>query len=269
MAEVATGVLHNVGNVLNSVNVSANIAVERLKSSRVSTLSKASAVILEQTDLSAFLTSDPRGKAFPRLLQELSTHFTSERDVQLNELRSLVENIDHIKEIVRMQQTFAKVRGTTEYVYMVQLFEDALKIDDAAFVRHKVTVIRQFCELQPILTEKHHVMQIILNLIKNAKQSVSASGRDDKLITLTITADQSTVGIQVRDNGVGIESGNLSKVFNHGFTTKSDGHGFGLHSCALAAQQLGGSLSVHSDGIGCGALFTLRLPLEKETLCKV
>jgi len=269
MAEVATGVLHNVGNVLNSVNVSANIAVERLKSSRVSSLAKASAVILEQADLAAFLTSDPRGKAFPRLLQELSIHFTSERDVQLNELRSLVENIDHIKEVVRMQQTFAKVCGTTEYVDLVQLFEDALKIDDAAFTRHKVKVVRQFCELQPILTEKHNVMQIILNLIKNAKQSVNASGRDDKLITLTITADQSTVGIQVRDNGVGIESGNLSKVFSHGFTTKSDGHGFGLHSCALAAQQLGGSLSAHSDGIGCGALFTLRLPLEKETLCKV
>jgi len=269
MAEVATGVLHNVGNVLNSVNVSANIAVDRLKRSRVSTLAKASTVILEQTDLAAFLTSDPRGKAFPRLLQELATHFTAERDVQLNELLSLVENIDHIKEIVGMQQAFAKVCGTTEYVDLVQLFEDALKIDYAAFTRHKVKVVREFCELQPILTEKHNLMQIILNLIKNAKQSVNASGRDDKLITLTITADQSSVSIQVRDNGVGIESGNLSKVFNHGFTTKSDGHGFGLHSCALAAQQLGGSLSAHSDGIGCGALFTLRLPLEKEALCKV
>ena len=269
MAEVATGVLHNVGNVLNSVNVSANIAVERLKASRVSTLAKASAVILEQADLATFLTSDPRGKAFPRLLQELSTHFTAERDVQLDELRSLVENIDHIKEIVGMQQAFAKVCATTEYVDLVQLFEDALKIDDAAFTRHKVKVVRQFCELQPILTEKHNVMQIILNLVKNAKQSVNASDRDDKLITLSITADQSSVGIQVRDNGVGIEAGNLSKVFSHGFTTKSDGHGFGLHSCALAAQQLGGSLSVHSDGIGCGALFTLRLPLEKESLCKV
>ncbi len=269
MAEVATGVLHNVGNVLNSVNVSANIAVERLKSSRVATLAKASTVILEQADLAVFLTSDPRGKAFPRLLQELATHFTSERDVQLNELRSLVKNIDHIKEIVQMQQSFAKVRGTTEYVDLVQLFEDALKIYVAGFARHKVKVVRQFCDLEPILTEKHNVVQIILNLIKNAKQSVNASGRDDKLITLTITADQSSVGIQVRDNGVGIESGNLSRVFNHGFTTKSDGHGFGLHSCALAAQQLGGSLSAHSDGIGCGALFTLRLPLEKDTLCKV
>jgi len=269
MAEVATGVLHNVGNVLNSVNVSANIAVDCLKSSRVSTLSKASAVILEQADLAAFLTSDPRGKAFPRLLQELAIYFTLERDAQTNELRSLVENIDHIKEIVRMQQTFAKVCGTAEHVDLEQLFEDALKIYDAGFVRHKVKVMREFSDLGPILTEKHYLVQIILNLLKNAKQSVNASGRDDKLITLTMTSDQSTVSIQVRDNGVGIESGNLSKIFNHGFTTKSDGHGFGLHSCALSAQQLGGSLSAHSDGIGCGALFTLRLPLEKETLCKV
>lgn len=269
MAEVATGVLHNVGNVLNSVNVSANVAVERLKSSRVSTLAKASEVILGQSDLAAFLTSDPRGKAFPRLLQELAIHFSSEQDVQLNELHSLVENINHIKEIVGRQQSFAKVCGTTEYVDLVKLFEDALKIYDAELARHKIKVMRRFFDLKPILTEKHKVMQIVLNLIKNAKQSVKASGRVDKLITLTITSGQSTVCIQICDNGVGIESGKLSRVFNYGFTTKSDGHGFGLHSCALAAQQLGGSLSAHSDGTGLGALFTLRLPLKKETLCNV
>ena len=269
MAEVATGVLHNVGNVLNSVNVSANLAVERLKSSRVGTLAKASTIISEQPDLANFLTSDPRGKGFPRLLQELATNLGSERDAQLDELHSLVANIDHIKQIVSMQQTFAKVRGTTELVDIVKLMEDALKIDDTAFTRHKVDVVRRFSELPPILTEKHSVMQILLNLLKNAKQSVNEGGRDDKTLTLALTPGDDGITIQVRDNGVGIKPENLCNVFTHGFTTKADGHGFGLHSCALAAQKLGGSLSVHSDGVGCGAIFTLRLPFEKESLCKV
>ena len=269
MAEVATGVLHNVGNVLNSVNVSANIAVERLKSSRVGTLAKASSVISEQPDLADFFSSDPHGKSFPRLLQELATNLSSERDAQLNELHSLVENIDHIKEIVSMQQEFAKAHGTTELVDMVKLFEEALRIDNAAFARHKVEVVRQFNELPPILTEKHSVMQILLNLLKNAKQSVNEFGGDDKVLTLTLDAGDDDISIQVRDNGVGINAQNLSKVFTHGFTTKSTGHGFGLHSCALAAQKLGGSLSVHSDGSGHGATFTLRLPTKTESLCKV
>jgi len=269
MAEVATGVLHNVGNVLNSVNVSANIVVERLKSSRVGTLAKASSVISEQPDLADFFSSDPRGKSFPRLLQELATNLSSERDAQLCELHSLVENIDHIKEIVNMQQAFGKVHGTTELVDMVKLFEEALRIDDAAFARHKVEVVRQFNELPPILTEKHSVMQILLNLIGNAKQSVNEFGGDHKTLTLTLDVGNDDISIQVRDNGVGIQPDNLSKVFTHGFTTKSNGHGFGLHSCALAAQKLGGSLSAHSDGIGRGATFTLRLPTNKESLCKV
>ncbi len=269
MAEVATGVLHNVGNVLNSVNVSANIAVERIKASRVGTLSKASSVIAEQADLADFFSSDPRGKTFPRLLQELAKNLGAERDAQLIELLSLVENIDHIKEIVSMQQAYAKVRGTTEMVDLVKLFEEALRIDDAGFARHKVEVVRQFSELPPILTEKHSVMQILLNLLKNAKQSVNEFGGDDKTLTLTLSADEDNINIQVRDNGIGIEAGNLSKIFTHGFTTKSSGHGFGLHSCALTAQKLGGSLSVHSDGSGHGATFTLRLPTSTESLCNV
>jgi signal transduction histidine kinase len=170
---------------------------------------------------------------------------------------------------VSKQQSLSQVRGNMEEIDLLELVEDALKIDDAAFVRHNVSVVRNYEELPLILTERHSVMQILVNLIKNAKQSVNESGQTDKTLTLTITCDETSATIQVKDNGLGIEPEDFPKVFTHGFTTKLEGHGFGLHSCALTAQRLCGSLSVQSEGIGQGATFTLRLPLKTATLCKI
>jgi signal transduction histidine kinase len=269
MAEVATGILHNVGNVLNSVNVSANIVIDRLKSSRVDTLVKTADVISTQHSLPTFLSEDPRGKTFPRFFNELAENLRSERDTQLEELLSLAKNIDHITDIVSKQQSLSQVRGNMEEIDLLELVEDALKIDDAAFVRHNVSVVRNYGELPLILTERHSVMQILVNLIKNAKQSVNESGQTEKTLTLTITCDETSATIQVKDNGLGIEPEDFPKVFTHGFTTKLEGHGFGLHSCALTAQRLCGSLSVQSEGMGQGATFTLRLPLKTATLCKI
>jgi signal transduction histidine kinase len=69
----------------------------------------------------------------------------------------------------------------------------------------------------------------------------------------------------VIDNGEGIAAENLTRIFAHGFTTKKDGHGFGLHSCVLAAREMGGSLLAASDGPGRGAAFTLVLPLQASS----
>ena len=270
MSEVATGVLHNVGNVLNSVNVSANLLIEKVQTSRVGSLAKASDMICQhQSDLAAFLTTDGRGRHFPRLLEELVTSLSAERDTQLEELRSLIDNIGHIREIVSTQQSFAQTRGTTEPVNLTELMEDALKINDAGLIRHNVNVVREFGEVPPIVTERHQVLQIIVNLISNARYALSDCDQDNRTMTLIVTGGEENVLIEVRDNGVGIAHDNLTNIFSHGFTTREDGHGFGLHSSALSAQEVGGSLSVDSDGVGQGATFTLRIPIEKEALCRV
>ncbi|TWU41224.1 Sensor histidine kinase TmoS [Novipirellula aureliae] len=270
MAEVATGVLHNVGNVLNSVNVSATFVTEKLENSCVSSLVKASDVISEhQEDLAAFLTTDERGKSFPRFLKELATNLSQQRDMQLEELRSLVKNIEHVKEIVSMQQVYAKPLGNMQAVDLVTLAKDALKLNDTTMMRHNVDVACEFNDIPPIVTDKHQVLQILVNLISNAKAALCETDRTDKETILRITTDETRVYVSVQDNGVGIPKENLSKVFANGFTTKKDGHGFGLHTSALAAQKLGGSLSVQSDGPGQGATFTLQLPFQRESLCKV
>jgi len=271
MAEVATGVLHNVGNVLNSVNVSANVVVEKLRGRRITGVSKVAALLDEHADhLTDFLVADVRGKQLPAYLKNLAEHLSSERDVQLQELADLLRNIEHIKEIVSMQQEHSRVSGVTELVNLDEIIDGAFKLHDASFVRHNVEIVREYEDVPPLTIDKHHLLQILVNLISNAKHALKESMSEHKRLTLRIgPVGEQRVRVEVCDNGLGIQQENMAKIFEHGFTTKKEGYGFGLHSSALAATQIGGSLTAYSDGPGRGALFCLELPLnvEEEALC--
>ena len=261
MAEVATDVLHNVGNVLNSVNVSCSLTLDRVKASKVSSLVKAASLLKENSGrLQEFLTEDPRGRQIPEFLAVLSEHLAGEQTLLATELEQLVKHIDHIKQIVTMQQSHAKVVGVLESVNPAQLVEDALHINAASLDKHNVQVRRQFANTPPIVTERHKVLQILVNLIRNAKHALDEANRPDKLLTIKVDNSDQEIRIQVIDNGVGIPPENLTRIFSHGFTTRRDGHGFGLHSSALAVRELGGSIQASSNGPGQGAVFTLVLP---------
>jgi signal transduction histidine kinase len=264
MAEVATGVLHNVGNVLNSINVTATCVAESLRKSKAASLPRLAALLREQSDLGAFLTTDPRGQQVPEYLTQLSEHIVGEQAHAQEELTELRKHIDHIKDIVTMQQGFARVAGLTEIVNVPDLVEDALRMNVSSLLRHDVKVIKEFSPVPPITVEKHKVLQIIVNLLGNAKHACEAANRDDKQVTLRVMQAADRVRIEVADNGVGIAPENLTRIFSHGFTTKKTGHGFGLHSGALAARELGGALKVHSAGVGQGATFTVELPLQPQ-----
>lgn len=265
MAEVATGVLHSVGNVLNSINISVNVLMERLQTSHVPTLARASDTISKhESDLATFLTTNEQGRRFPEFLKQLVKHLEQDRDKQVSELQSLTENVDHVKQIVATHQSIDVVRGVVETLDLRELLEDALTLSNPEASGQPVTVRRNYDDVSLVICEKHKVAQILVNLISNAIQALAVSDQTEPTMTLTLSADDDTVELQVRDNGVGISSDNLTKIFVHGFTTKVDGHGFGLHSSALAAESLEGSLSVHSDGLGKGATFTLRIPIRSE-----
>ncbi|MHB8478648.1 MAG: PAS domain S-box protein [Steroidobacteraceae bacterium] len=264
MAEVATNVLHNVGNILNSVNISASLVTERVKQSKVPGVSRVAALLQAQgSAVGGFLDNDERGKHIPEYLTSLGEQLLSDQRRELEELGSLRDNLEHIKDTVAMQQSYAKLCGVTETVAVAELVEDSLRLNAGAFVRHGVTLRREFSDVPPITVDKHKVLQILVNLVRNAKYACDESGRSDKLITLRIEAAPAGVRICVIDNGVGIPAENMSRLFTHGFTTRVDGHGFGLHSGALAAQDLGGSLRVTSDGPGRGAMFILELPCTR------
>jgi PAS domain S-box-containing protein len=264
MAEVATGVLHNVGNVLNSVNVSAGLVSQKLRESKVDGLAKASRLIQGRlNDLATFLSSDPRGRQVPAYLEELSHHLEQEREEMQREVADLTRNIEHIKEIVSMQQNYAVAAGVVEPIALADLADDAVKIHAGAFVRHGITIEREYAALPTALVDKHKVLQILVNLLSNAKYACEMA--DNKTVTLRIAPSaEDRVQLQVIDHGMGIAPENLTRIFSQGFTTRKQGHGFGLHSGALAAAELGGSLSVHSAGLGRGATFTLELPLTSH-----
>jgi len=263
MAEVATSVLHNVGNVLNSVNISAALVVDNLKKSKISWVGRLADLLAKHpADLADFLTQDPQGRQIPGFLKDLTGQLTREQENALQELNQLRQNIDHIKDIVARQQSYAKITGVSEVVKVRDLAEDAVTINAQGLARHGITVVRDYQMAPPITVEKHKVLQILVNLIRNAKYACGESARSDQIIQLHIGRTERGVQIMVTDNGIGITPENLPRIFNHGFTTRKGGHGFGLHSGALTARELGGALTGHSEGPGKGATFTLTLPLQ-------
>ncbi len=266
MAEVATGVLHNIGNVLNSVNVAATLVSDMVRRSKAVNLARLAAMLKEHgQNLSVFLTQDEKGKQIPSYLEQLGKHLADEQQTLLRELDEMRKSVDHIRDIVATQQGYAKVGGTIEPIIAADLVEMALRMQLTALTRHDVMVIRQFSPVPTVLAEKHKVLQILNNLIRNAKQAMEANLDGKKQLTIRIAPNgHGGVSVQVLDNGLGIALENVARIFAHGFTTRQGGHGFGLHSSALAAKEMGGSLTVHSEGLGKGATFTLELPSQPK-----
>ena len=261
-AEIATNVLHNVGNVLNSVNVSAGLMAAALRQSRLPSLPRALQLMQDHaSDLGDFLSSDQKGRLLPGYLDTVARVLAQEHERLLEELARLVKSIDHIKEIVTTQQSHAGGMTVIEPVNASELAEDALRLQGGSLARHGVTVVREFAPVPVLPLDRGRVLQILVNLISNAKNAME--GVDGPhLLTLRIElTGPERLQITVKDRGEGITAQNLTRIFTHGFTTRQDGHGFGLHSSALAALQMGGTLTASSAGAGQGATFILELPV--------
>jgi len=261
-AEIATSVLHNVGNVLTSVITSARLAQERVAGLPVEHVGRVATLLDEhQGGLATFLTEDARGMQVRPFLGQLSQHLEGERRETLSLLDDVSRYTEHIGTIVKLQQDYTRRPQLTEPVSLAELLEDALRINTAALARHQVKVERHLAPLPPVLTDKHKVLMILVNLVSNAKYALDAAPAEDRRLTLTLEAPTpDLVRIVVRDNGAGIPPELLTRIFQYGFTTRQGGNGFGLHASALGAEELGGSLLAHSDGPGRGATFTLELP---------
>jgi len=268
MSEVATGVLHNVGNVLNSINISASIVAEHLNEFNIANIARAANLMREHAgDIGHFMTIDPKGKQLPDYLAQLATHLSTEQSLLVKEIGFVKMKIEHVKEIVAAQQNYGKVSALAERVKIEDLIQDVFRINATELSQHEVKVRQDYPpQLPEIVVDKHKVLQILLNLLSNAKHALVDSGRADKQVTVRVTNGNNRVRISMTDNGVGISPVILRKVFNHGFTTrKKGGHGFGLHSGALAAKEMGGQLVAQSDGPGQGATFTLEIPVQPAT----
>ncbi|HLM46430.1 MAG TPA: HAMP domain-containing sensor histidine kinase, partial [Myxococcaceae bacterium] len=202
----------------------------------------------------------------PSYLIAVSGQLVREREALLEEVQSLSESVEHIKSVVSMQQEHARFVGVVEQVRVAQLLDDALKLHALTFEKQGIQVRREYAEVAPVLMDRHKLLQILFNLLSNARQALQESGRADKQLLLRIGEDGAgeRLRVEVTDNGIGISSENLPRLFTQGFTTKKEGHGFGLHTSALAAAELGGTLTCSSPGPGQGATFLVELPARRN-----
>jgi len=265
MAEVAIGVLHNIGNVLNSVNISVALVEQRLRAShnRAGNLGKlASLLDDEHTELGRAARQDPRGRQIVDYLTKYSRHAELEREEVLAEVDSLIRSIDHVKQIVSSQQSLARGASMVEPFDLGELTDEALRLNMAKLEAQGVTVERRFAALPPIVADKHLLLQVLVNLVSNAIRAVAEGPGDVRSIAISIEpGDDDLVEWQISDTGIGISGEHMPRIFEAGFTTKPTGQGgFGLHTSALSVARMAGSLQAHSDGVGKGARFVLVLP---------
>jgi signal transduction histidine kinase len=271
MSEIATGVLHNVGNVLNSVNVSASVLAQNAQRSGAGDLKRVVEAIRGSTgDLQSFLARDPRGAHLDPLLEQLAEQLARENGERERELGALTRGIDHIKELIQAQQGIAGRAGVLEEVDPRELVEEALKLTVNASSGEPPLIVREFQELAHCPLDRHRLMEVLVNVIQNARQALSTPGLAERALRLRLRCEGTDeLCIEVEDSGPGIAREDLTRIFTHGFTTRPDGHGFGLHASANAATEMGGRLEAHSEGRGRGARFLIRLPIVRARAAAV
>lgn len=262
MAEIATGILHNVGNVLNSVNVCSEMALAHARELPADKLGKLLELLEGQADLGAFFAADPRAPKALEYLRRLAEQVSGAQRELGDELGQLSEHVAHVAAIVSRQQEYAKT-SPRERCQLPRLMDDALMLVRASHPRSDVEIVRAYAPDAPeLVTDRHRALQILVNLISNGLWALDQGAAEQPRLIARIEPADGVVRLAIEDNGVGIALEDAAKVFQHGYTTRRDGHGFGLHTSQLTAQELGGRLSFVSAGRERGATFTLVLPLE-------
>lgn len=267
MAEIATAVLHNIGNVLNSVNVSTAMLTESMEHSPVHNFLRITELIREhQDDLSSYIKEDPQGKHLPEALLQIANTFEHNHQTVEQEVKQLLNNVDHIKHIIHAQQSYVTHAGISQSSDPMQMFNDALTIHEAGIKQRSIAIHKDFDEMSEVKVDRYKVLQILVNLIGNAKHAMESVDHRSLSLHLNLQeADQKKwLVFKVVDTGCGIAAENLTRIFTPNFSTHEQGRGFGLHHSILAAKELGGDLIVQSSGLGQGATFELRIPVMQE-----
>lgn len=251
-------ILHNVGNILNSINVSTNLLSEIVTNSKCKFFFNTLELLeAHQNHLAEFLVNDTKGALVLPLLNEVKLAIQAEQNLSIRELQRLTSNIEHIKAIITLQQGYAIKPQFQEELSIQSIIEDALALLEGELKSSHIIINFDKTYDFQVITSKHKVLLILINLLRNAKDSIVEANPKERIINISISSNP--ISISITDNGLGVEDENLTKLFAHGFTTKKLGHGFGLHSCYLTIQELGGKIFASSAGKNQGAKFTIQL----------
>jgi DNA-binding LacI/PurR family transcriptional regulator/signal transduction histidine kinase len=261
MAEVAVGALHNVGNLLTSVGVSAEEIRAAAGEIAGAGLAKAAALLAEhEADLPAFFSTDPRGRLLPTYLTRATGNLARSTEQIRAEALELLEKTGLVRESIRALQDFA--RGGQEHllqetIELPVVVKAALEIQRAHLERHGVRVQQELDGVVPFVAQRSKLVHVLVNLVKNGVEAMRGVPEEQRLLSVRARQEDGRIRVDVQDAGEGISPEHRDAIFRYGFTTKRDGHGFGLHTCANYMKQMGGSITASSDGVGRGATFTL------------
>lgn len=264
MSEIASEMLHNIGNAVNSVNCSASQLEERLKGSKITGLRRSADLLRDQSDtqnLNNFFTSDSRGPKLVQYLIDLTAVMEQERTENQEEVSRLRETARHISDIIAAQQSYANRSDFRHEVNLNQVVNELLTINQELIRALEVQVELDVPELPELMLNKSKLTQVLVNLIRNSIQAMQAQPSDNRKLKLACqVVNENDLEIEVTDSGIGFDQEIQSKLFTHGFTTKSTGNGLGLHYCANAIREIGGHIAAQSPGPGLGATFRIRIP---------
>jgi signal transduction histidine kinase len=261
MAEIANDVLHNVGNVLNSVKVSCAALLEALAASRVGSLAQAAGMLEERSranlaDLATYLAEDPRGKLLPAYLVQVSRVLQRENQDALAEVSRVRDQVSIIEQVVAAQQDHGGRRFFTRMAELSRVVDDVLALHADALASKRIAVVKNYRPVAPVHVQRTKLTHVLDHLLQNAEEALIESSDDDRRVTVDIGVDHvGAAYIRIQDNGEGIAADNLTRIFGHGFTTRKQRPGIGLHYCANSMTEMGGRIAVESDGPGRGAAF--------------
>ncbi len=268
MAEIASNIMHNIGNVLNSIHVSSEHISSILNRSKINELAQINQLLKANKEaLALFLTRDSKGKLIPEYFNQVADTLEQDHRELEKESERMVQKINLIGEAIELQQGQSRPGSFYESVMIGGFLEDILKIMRPGFSKNGVTVsVKNNLEESMVIDiPKNKMFNVLLNIIKNAYESVKENDTDNRLIDINIFSPKPEfIQFDISDNGSGIAPENLESLFNFGFTTKKRGNGFGLHYCANAMQEMGGFISAKSDGLNKGALFSITIPVKQS-----
>ncbi|MGL1902584.1 MAG: PAS domain-containing sensor histidine kinase [Fibrobacterales bacterium] len=256
-AEVATSVLHNVGNLLNTLIFSYESMNDIHEGSTAQKLIDASNLLREHEDnLMDFVVNNPKGETLLKYFIALSDECGNERDSMDYHLGRMLDKITAIRDVIRSQQEFATAPVENQEIDPRTVVSDTIEMIGGSLQQYSIQVIQDYHSHKTFVAQKSKVQHILVNLLKNAKEELMFNPFGDRVIVITVGGDAQHLSISVSNNGRKIREDLLGKIFSHGFTTKDNGHGFGLHSCANYMTEMGGSISVKNNE-SRGVCFTM------------
>lgn len=262
VSKVANGLIHNLGNLFNSINISTQALVEVVRDSKIPELLKANRLFLKNLDnIGEYVTKDPAGRYLPEFYRSVGDFLKEDLEKLHTELGDIAEKVAFIKEMINTQQDYAKSESVTRKLALNDVVDRALQIELPSMTKRGIRIEKNYQARFFVYGIKSKVLHVFLNLFKNAKEAMTSTDHQDSFLKIEIKSlPENKVEVTVTDNGAGIDPVDIDKMFSYGFTTKPDGHGFGLYTSAEAMNQLGGSITVSSEGAGRGARFRLVFP---------